>query len=384
MLSLSGRPTHCSARTAAAESTPPPSGVLRADVGFLLSGSLVPDSCRRTVDAVTLAADRRPARTRPAPRGPAPTARRVLSRLRPAPARPAILGRVTEPRVQARPAPAPPPAAVATRRAAVLGLPIAHSLSPVLHHAAYAALGLRDWHYGRFAVDEAGLPGFVAGLGPEWAGLSLTMPLKRVALEVADAVDPAAAAIGAANTLVRRDGGWHAANTDVDGIVATLREAGIDRVRRGVVLGAGGTAQAALAALARLGEVAPTVVVRDAARAGALRATAERLGVIPRVVGGFPDVVLPPADVVVATMPAGAADALAGTAWPCPTVVLDVIYAPWPTALAAGAAVAGCRVASGLDVLLHQAVAQVALMTGRPGPVATMRAALLAAAGDRG
>ena len=265
-------------------------------------------------------------------------------------------------------------------------MPIAHSLSPVLHHAAYAALGLAGWHYGRFAVDEAGLPGFVAGRGPEWAGLSLTMPLKRVALRVADAVDPAAAAIGAANTLVRGDAGWHAANTDVDGIVATLRETGVTRVGRGVVLGAGGTAQAALAALARLGETAPTVLVRDPARAGALRATAERLGVTPRVVGGFPDAAVldrGAADVVVATMPAGAADALAGTAWAPGTVVLDVVYAPWPTALASGAAAAGCRVASGLDVLLHQAVAQVALMTGRPGPVAAMRAALLAAAGGR-
>jgi shikimate dehydrogenase len=104
------------------------------------------------------------------------------------------------------------------------------------------------------------------------------------------------------------------------------------------------------------------------------------------VVGGFPDPAVlagGAADVVVATVPAGAADALAGAAWAPGTVVLDVVYAPWPTALAAGAAAAGCRVASGLDVLLHQAVAQVALMTGRPGPVAAMRAALLAAAGGR-
>ena len=93
---------------------------------------------------------------------------------------------------------------VVTHRAAVLGMPIEHSLSPVLHTAAYAELGLSGWDYGRYAVDEAGLPGFVAGLGPEWVGLSLTMPLKRVALEVADEVTPDTAAIGAANTLVRR------------------------------------------------------------------------------------------------------------------------------------------------------------------------------------
>jgi shikimate dehydrogenase len=285
---------------------------------------------------------------------------------------------VTQPRVLPRSG-----SAAVGPRAAVLGMPIAHSLSPVLHQAAYAALGLSAWRYDRFAVDEAGLAGFVDGLGPEWVGLSLTMPLKRAALEVAAEVDPTAAAIGAANTLVRGDAGWRAANTDVTGIVATLRESGVERVGRGLVLGAGGTAQAALAALARLGETAPTVVVRDPARAGSLRATAARLGVTPRVVGGFPDAPLPPADVVVATMPAGAADALARAAWDPATVVLDVVYAPWPTALAAAASAAGCRVAGGLEVLLHQAVEQVALMTGRPGPTAAMRAALLAAAGDR-
>ena len=176
-----------------------------------------------------------------------------------------------------------------THRAAVLGMPIEHSLSPVLHTAAYAALGLSGWDYGRYAVDEAGLPGFVAGLGPEWVGLSLTMPLKRVALDVADEVTPDTAAIGAANTLVRRGAGWLAANTDVAGIEQALRAVGVTAVERAVVVGAGGTAQAALAALRRLGETAPTVLVRDPARAGALRDTAERLGVAPRIVGGFPE-----------------------------------------------------------------------------------------------
>ena len=273
-----------------------------------------------------------------------------------------------------------------THRAAVLGMPIEHSLSPVLHTAAYAALGLSGWEYGRFAVDEAGLPGFVAGLGPEWAGLSLTMPLKRVALDVADEVAPDTAAIGAANTLVRREGdgsGWLAVNTDVVGIEESLRAVGVTSVGHAVVIGAGGTAQAALAALRRLGEPAPTVLVRDPARAGALRETAERLGVTPRIVGGFPETPLPRADVVISTVPAGAADALTAVVWDRATVLLDVIYAPWPTAPAAAAAAAGCRVAGGLELLLHQAVAQVELMTGRPGPTAEMAAALMAAAGER-
>jgi len=125
------------------------------------------------------------------------------------------------------------------------------------------------------------------------------------------------------------------------------------------------------------------VLVRDPARADALRATADRLGLTPQITGGFPGHPLPPADVVVSTLPAGAADpAAAGVRDPA-TVVLDVIYAPWPTALAAAAAAAGCRVASGLDVLLHQAVEQVELMTGRPGPTEVMRAALTAATSGR-
>ena len=109
------------------------------------------------------------------------------------------------------------------RRAAVLGSPIAHSLSPALHNAAYTALGLTGWHYDRHEVDEAGLAGFVAGLGPEWAGLSLTMPLKRVLLDVADHVAPGAAAIGAGNTLVFEGTGATAHNTDVTGIARSLR-----------------------------------------------------------------------------------------------------------------------------------------------------------------
>ena len=296
-----------------------------------------------------------------------------------------------EPLIRSRPGPASAPrssaatpaAALVTHRAAVLGMPIEHSLSPVLHMAAYAELGLSGWDYGRYAVDEAGLPGFVAGLGPEWVGLSLTMPLKRVALDVADEVTPETAAIGAANTLVRRDAGWLATNTDVVGIEQSLRAVGVTAVESAVVVGAGGTAQAALAALRGLGETTPTVLVRDPARAGALRDTAERLGVTPRILGGFPGTPLPPADVVISTVPAGAADVLADIAWAPATVLLDVIYAPWPTAPAAAAAAAGCRVVGGLEVLLHQAVGQVELMTGRLGPTEAMGAALAAAAGDR-
>jgi shikimate dehydrogenase len=271
----------------------------------------------------------------------------------------------------------------AARRAAVLGQPIQHSLSPVLHNAAYGALGLRGWRYDRFECDEAGLPDFVSRLGPEWAGLSLTMPLKRVALTVADDVSPLATAVGAANTLVLGMVGGRLAkraeNTDVAGIVRALREAGLQRAETAVVLGAGGTAQAALAALATLGVTAPTVVVRDEERAADLLATADRLSMRPRVAGGYPPAHLPAAEVVISTLPPGAADALTDHAVAPDTVVLDVVYVPWPTRFAAAAMAAGCRVVGGLTVLLHQAVAQVELMTGRSGPVGPMREALYAA-----
>lgn len=258
-------------------------------------------------------------------------------------------------------------------------MPVKHSLSPVLHNAAYAALGLAGWHYELHECEENELAPFVAQLGPEWAGLSLTMPLKRVALDVADEHSPVAAAIGAANTLVFRPDGVLADNTDVIGMVETLHETGVQKIERAVVLGAGGTAQAALAALREFGATSPDILVRNAGRASALLETAERLEMTPTIRDGYPDLELPEADIVISTMPPGVADAVADTRWPADTVVLDVVYAPWPTALAASAQAAGCRIASGLDVLLHQAVAQVRLMTGHPGPVEDMRAALLAA-----
>jgi shikimate dehydrogenase len=261
--------------------------------------------------------------------------------------------------------------------AAVLGSPVAHSLSPVLHNAAYAALGLTDWSYGLHECREPELAGFVDGLGPEWAGLSLTMPLKRVTLDVADEVDALAGAIGAANTLVLT-GRRTAYNTDIVGIGATLG----DVSGRAVVLGAGGTAQSALASLREAGIDDVTVLVRDLARTPELRDTAERLGVAPRIVAALADPAsasaeLVGADVVISTLPPGGADPLVPPG--AGAVVLDVVYAPWPTPFAAAALTAGAGVRSGLEMLLHQAVAQVELMTGKPGPVAAMRTALDAA-----
>jgi shikimate dehydrogenase len=270
------------------------------------------------------------------------------------------------------------------RRAAVLGSPIMHSLSPVLHEAAYQALDLHGWRYDEIECDEAALPSLVDSMGPEWAGLSLTMPLKRVALTVADEVSPLAEAVGAANTLVFSPaGGRRADNTDVAGMVSALREAGLTRVEQAVILGAGGTAQSALAAVRALGHQSPTVLVRNLARTGELRETAERLGMRPTISDGLFTEPLPAADLVISTLPGGAADPLSATRWKPDAMVLDVVYTPWPTSFAGSALAAGCPVVSGLTVLLYQAVAQVELMTGYPGPVEAMRTALVAAVAAR-
>src|ERR1043165_9044004 len=149
-------------------------------------------------------------------------------------------------------------------RASVVGQPVEHSLSPVLHSAAYAAQGLTGWTYSRITCDAAGLPGLVTGLGPEWAGLSVTMPGKHAALTVATEVTERASLVGAGNTLVRLpDGGWRADCTDVDGVVGALLYAGGDQQKpgaQGLLLGAGGGAVAALVAMASV-DIASFAVV---------------------------------------------------------------------------------------------------------------------------
>ncbi|MDQ6851703.1 MAG: shikimate dehydrogenase, partial [Actinomycetota bacterium] len=150
------------------------------------------------------------------------------------------------------------------RHAGVLGRPIAHSLSPVLHRAAYAALGL-SWTYQAIDCGVAELADALAERA-DWAGFSCTMPLKRALLDVAIEVRPLAAAVGAANTLLPLvGGGWIAENTDVIGIVRTVREAAIT-AGSVTILGAGGTAQAAVAALPQLGVTTCEVLVRNVAR----------------------------------------------------------------------------------------------------------------------
>ncbi|WP_424892474.1 shikimate dehydrogenase [Streptomyces sp. XH2] len=272
------------------------------------------------------------------------------------------------------------------RRAAVLGSPIAHSLSPVLHRAAYAELGLGEWTYDRFEVDEAALPAFLDELDGSWAGLSLTMPLKRAVIPLLDEVSGTAAAVEAVNTVVfTEDGRRLGDNTDIPGIAAALRERGVTGAASAAVLGAGATASSALAALAGIctGEV--TVYVRSEARAAEMREWGERLGVAVRTEDWARAAEALSAPLVVATTPAGATDALAKAVPDRPGALFDVLYEPWPTPLAAAWDARGGTVLGGLDLLVHQAVLQVEQMTGCPrAPLAAMRAAGEAALAARG
>ncbi|MFI9244286.1 shikimate dehydrogenase [Streptomyces sp. NPDC053086] len=261
------------------------------------------------------------------------------------------------------------------RRAAVLGSPIAHSLSPVLHRAAYDATGLTGWSYDSFDVDEAALPGFLDELGPQWAGLSLTMPLKRAVIPLVDEISDTAASVDAVNTLVfTEDGRRRGDNTDIPGMVAALREHGIEQVDSAAILGAGATASSALAALSRIcaGEV--VAYVRSEARAAEMRQWGERLDVEVRTADWSDAAEALRAPLVIATTPAGATDALATAVPECPATLFDVLYDPWPTELAARWSMFGGAVVSGLDLLVHQAVLQFEQMTGYvPGPVDAMR-----------
>jgi shikimate dehydrogenase len=273
----------------------------------------------------------------------------------------------------------------ARRGAAVLGSPIAHSLSPVLHQAAYDALGLSDWTYEAIESDEASLHEVLTRLERLGrAGASLTMPLKRAVLPMLARTDRLVADVGACNTVLFGgvDGDWYGANTDVPGMVAALRSGGVSAVGSAMVLGGGATAASAIAALAELhvGEV--TVYLRRPEAALELVAVAERVGVVPPSIATYAEAGarLGEAELVVSTTPAGAADSLV-TDLPgrLGGVLFDVVYASWPTPLAAGWSARGGTVVGGLELLVEQAALQVELMTGQKPPVDSMRAAGAAA-----
>lgn len=281
--------------------------------------------------------------------------------------------------------PSPSPRSPSTRRAAVLGSPVSHSLSPTMHRAAYAALGLTGWRYDAIEVTEDQVAGFLAGLGEEWVGVSVTMPLKRRVRAALVEESALAAEVGSVNTVVRGAGGWHGYNTDVHGIVRALAEAGTDQVSEALLLGGGATAASALAALRELGCARTRVAVRSAGRTGPLLEAADRLAVPVELVDFRPGplgsaiAALASSAVVVSTVPAQVGASMAtdltaalGRASP---MLLDVVYHPWPTPLAAAWTASGGRCVGGLAMLAHQAEGQVRLMTGSRIDVEVLRRA---------
>jgi shikimate dehydrogenase len=247
-----------------------------------------------------------------------------------------------------------------------------------LHLAAYRALGLQDWTYDRVECTAEELPVVVGGFGPEWVGVSVTKPGKFAALRFADEHTARAERVGSANTLVRTPVGWRADNTDVDGVTGALGSVS----GRALVCGSGGTAPAAVVALAELGVTGITVVARNPDKAAALVDLGTRIGAPTRFCGldgeGQADRLteeVAAAEVLVSTIPADVASRYADTFAAIP-VLLDAVYDPWPTPLAAAVAAAGGRVINGLQMLLHQAFAQVEQFTGQPAPREAMTCAL--------
>lgn len=248
-------------------------------------------------------------------------------------------------------------------RAAVLGSPIAHSRSPVLHRAAYEALGL-DWTYEAIDVPSGELVNLKSQLDDSWRGLSLTMPLKEEVLELLDYCDPVATLTRSANTVVIEQGRWLGSNTDVSGMVAALHAIGAEGATASI-LGAGATARSAVAASRDLGVSELRIWARRATACRGLAELAERCGLVAQCTE-TPDL---GSDIVISTVPAQAAPNQGG-----PGFLLDCIYHPWPPPLTA--AWAPARRATGLDLLLWQAVDQVAAMTGMTPPVAAMSSAM--------
>ena len=272
-------------------------------------------------------------------------------------------------------------------RLAVLGSPIAHSKSPAIQAAAYRVLGL-DWTYTAADVTEDALAGFIADRDDTWRGLSLTMPLKRAVLPLLATRDPLVDIVGAANTVRFDDNGVHGYNTDVYGVTQTLRDAGVERVRLVHILGGGATAASVVAAAAELGAERVLVRARTPERAAPLAELGERLGieVTARSIAMEDRSLIVP-DVIVSTLPGGASE---GIVFPEAvregSLLFDVAYDPWPSELAKAWDAVGGRVASGLDMLIHQAVGQIRIwvsgdqripLPDEPAVLAAMRAAIL-------
>jgi len=259
---------------------------------------------------------------------------------------------------------------------AVLGKPIEHSLSPVMHRAAYTHLGL-DWTYDAIEVTESELEGFLAGLDESWRGLSLTMPLKREVIGLADEVTKVARILKVANTVEFRDGRIIVSNTDCAGAIAALAERGVRKTKTARILGGGATAASIAHALASKGVEHIEFVVRNPRRAEEAVTVAREAGVDVDV-RQMDKALIEVVDLLVSTVPGEAVRHEAHNLVDSARAVFDVIYDPWPSPLAKAAKEASLPFVSGLDLLAHQATFQVELMTGSPVDVDLLRDAALA------
>lgn len=237
------------------------------------------------------------------------------------------------------------------KKFAVLGKPIEHSKSPIIHIAAYEKLGL-DWTYERFELAEANLRGFIEQT--DFEGFSLTMPLKDKAFELYGSNDQSALRAHAVNTMYRVAGVWETYNTDVFGLMSALRGISFEEV---AILGSGATARNALIAIRELNrEARATILARNAEKAFELVSFANELGLTAEVPSTTS--VASAFDLTISTLPPSA-DALSFLAGEPSGTLLDVAYSPWPSSLASHWLASGGNVISGIEMLIWQAIAQI-------------------------
>lgn len=259
------------------------------------------------------------------------------------------------------------------RKLAVIGSPIAHSRSPLIHRAAYEALQL-DWSYDRFDVTEAGFEQFMNHLSDDFLGLSVTMPLKRLAHALAQERDIFARETGVANTLLRTEQGWAAFNTDVRGAAAVIESMHLGSSSRALILGAGATAQSMVTVLAHLGFSRLDVLARRAEQLAQLKDFAIRYQrdvqphTLPALASRDLSNLIRHTDIVINTLPGDASAQIGIAATDArQTALFDINYDPWPSPLCQLWSSVESQHADGLELLVQQAVYQIRIfLSGDP------------------
>jgi shikimate dehydrogenase len=267
------------------------------------------------------------------------------------------------------------PKQMSNKFAGVAGSPIEHSLSPEIHKAGYAALKM-DWDYFKYDLNIDTLPDFVKNRDAALVGMSLTMPLKEVAITLADSVTELAKQVNSANTLLFKDGKVFAGNTDIYGIVAALQANKQLDVSNPAIIGSGATARSAIAALSQLGAKQVMLCARNEKTITELKKVAQEFGLTVTDVPWNHIYKALAASTVISTLPSGALDDFAAMGPEIPGSLLDVAYSPWPSKIALEWILRRGFVVSGLEMLLHQATKQFELMTGQKAPLKQMREAL--------